>query len=84
MTHLAENKEGKEPNYSWDRVPEGSQFSTGLSQPILAFLFFFFSFCLNHSVDQAGLELRNPPASVSQVLELKACTTTAWLQLGIL
>jgi hypothetical protein len=31
-----------------------------------------------HSVDQAGLELRNLPASASQVLELKACTTTAW------
>jgi hypothetical protein len=26
-----------------------------------------------HSVDQAGLELRNPPASASQVLGLKAC-----------
>jgi hypothetical protein len=25
-----------------------------------------------HSVDQAGLELRNPPASASEVLELKA------------
>jgi hypothetical protein len=32
-----------------------------------------------HSVDQAGLELRNPPASASQVLELQACATTAWL-----
>jgi hypothetical protein len=31
-----------------------------------------------HLVDQAGLELRNPPASASQVLGLKACTTTAW------
>jgi hypothetical protein len=29
-----------------------------------------------HFVDQAGLELRNPPASASQVLGLKACTTT--------
>jgi hypothetical protein len=29
-----------------------------------------------HSVDQAGLELRSPPASASQVLGLKACTTT--------
>ena len=27
--------------------------------------------------DQAGLELRNPPASASQVLGLKACTITA-------
>jgi hypothetical protein len=30
-----------------------------------------------HFVDQAGLELRNPPASASQVLGLKACATTA-------
>ena len=26
-----------------------------------------------HSVDQAGLELKNPPASASQVLGLKVC-----------
>jgi hypothetical protein len=30
-----------------------------------------------HSVDQVGLELRNPPASASQVLGLKACATTS-------
>ena len=30
-----------------------------------------------YPVDQAGLELRDPPASASQVLGLKACTTTA-------
>jgi hypothetical protein len=29
-----------------------------------------------HFVDQAGLELRNPPASASPVLGLKACATT--------
>jgi hypothetical protein len=29
-----------------------------------------------HSVDQAGLELRNPLASASQVLGLKVCATT--------
>jgi hypothetical protein len=34
-----------------------------------------------HSVDQAGLKLRNPPASASQVLGLKACATTAYLLL---
>jgi hypothetical protein len=33
-----------------------------------------------HFVDQAGLELRNPPASTSQVLGLKACATTARLR----
>jgi hypothetical protein len=32
-----------------------------------------------HSVDQAGLELRNLPASASRVLGLKACATTARL-----
>jgi hypothetical protein len=31
-----------------------------------------------YSVDQAGLELRNPPAFASQVLGLKACATIAW------
>ena len=34
-----------------------------------------------HFVDQAGLELRNPPASASQVLGLKAPATTAGLPL---
>jgi hypothetical protein len=29
-----------------------------------------------HFVDQAGLKLRNPPASASQVLGLKMCATT--------
>jgi hypothetical protein len=28
-----------------------------------------------HSVDQAGLKLRDPPASVSQMLGLKVCAT---------
>jgi hypothetical protein len=32
-----------------------------------------------HVVDQAGLELRNPPASASRVLGLKACATTTRL-----
>jgi hypothetical protein len=31
-----------------------------------------------HFVDQAGFKLRNPPASASRVLGLKACATTAW------
>jgi hypothetical protein len=55
-----------------------------------SFFFFFFVFLAfrdraslyspgcpgPHSVDQAGLELRNPPASASRVLGLKACATT--------
>ena len=32
-----------------------------------------------HSLDQTGLEIRNPPASASQVLGLKPCATTARL-----
>jgi hypothetical protein len=31
-----------------------------------------------HFIDQAGLELRNPPAFASQVLGSKVCATTAW------
>jgi hypothetical protein len=48
---------------------------------MLFFFFFFFYFCffetgfLCHFVNQAGLELRNPPASASRVLGLKACAT---------
>jgi hypothetical protein len=51
---------------------------------LFLFLFLFFrdrvSLCSPgcpgaHSVDQAGLELRNPPASAFQVLGLKACAT---------
>jgi hypothetical protein len=47
------------------------------------FVLFWFGFwdrvSLYSSVDQAGLELRNPPASTSasQVLGLKVCATTA-------
>jgi hypothetical protein len=56
---------------------------------ILFYLFIYFGFFVSlcnpgcsgtHSVDQAGLKLRNPPASASQVLGLKACATTTWLQ----
>jgi hypothetical protein len=32
-------------------------------------------------LEQAVLKLRNPPASASQVLGLKVCATTAWLQI---
>jgi hypothetical protein len=55
----------------------------------LVFVLFLFLFCFSrrvslyspgcpgtHFVDQAVLELRNPPASAFQVLGLKACATT--------
>lgn len=32
-----------------------------------------------HSVNQAGLRLKDPPASTSYVLGSKACAATAWL-----
>jgi hypothetical protein len=59
---------------------------------LVCFVFVFLFFCFffldrvslcgpgcpgTHFVDQAGLELRNPPASASQVLGLKVCITTA-------
>jgi hypothetical protein len=60
-------------------VPEASQ--------LVSFFFFFFFWLFETRflcivlavldfVDQAGLELRNPPASASRVLGLKACATT--------
>ena len=67
-------------------------FQPGLpSLHCFAFFFFFFFFLFfqdrvsrcspgcpgTHFVDQVGLELRNPPASASQVLGLKTCATTA-------
>jgi hypothetical protein len=59
-------------------------------QRFLEFFFFFFFFLVfrdmvslyssgcpgAHFVDQAGLELRNPPAFASRVLGLKAYATT--------
>jgi hypothetical protein len=49
----------------------------------LAFFFFWFFETGFHFVDQAGLELRNPPASAYRVLGLKACTTTPGMALCI-
>ena len=43
---------------------------------LFVFGFFETGFPGIHFVDQAGLELRNPPASVSRVLGLKVCATT--------
>jgi hypothetical protein len=66
-----------------------------ISEMQFFFVFFFFflrdrvSLCSRgypgtHSGDQAGLKLRNPPASASQVLRLKACSTTAQQEMQIL
>jgi hypothetical protein len=43
---------------------------------IYIYIFFFWFFEKTHFVDQAGLEFRDPPASASRVLGLKACATT--------
>jgi hypothetical protein len=43
-------------------------------------LHLFFGYPGTCSVDQAGLEFRDPPTSASLVLELKVCTTTDWLE----
>jgi hypothetical protein len=46
----------------------------------LGFLFFLLMSLLTLTRDQAGLTLRNPPASASRVLGLKVYTTTARLE----
>jgi hypothetical protein len=81
---------GMEVGKVWEKL-EGKNLSLSLSLSCL-FLFLIFFVCVlffyrvslcssgcpgTHSVDQADLELRNPPASASQVLGLKACATTA-------
>jgi hypothetical protein len=67
---------------------ENSLLSSFLQLLIVLFIFILFYFFRDwvslyspgcpgtHFVDQAGLELRNPPAYASQVLGLKACATT--------
>ena len=43
----------------------------------LLFFLFYWGGGGTHSVNQADLELRNPPASASQVMGLKVCATTS-------
>jgi hypothetical protein len=77
------------PNYLlyWSRQ-ESLKFKASLAWVVRHCLFCFVLFWFfrdrilyspgcpgTHSVDQAGLELRNSPASASQVLGLKSCTT---------
>jgi hypothetical protein len=72
---------------AWQRAP----LPTEQAQTEKKFFFFLFLFLVfqdrvslcssgcpqTHSVDQAGLELKDLPASASQVLGLKVCATTA-------
>ena len=67
-------------------IIEESQGRNGINHVLFLFVFFQDRVFLcspgcpgTHTVDQAGLNLRNLPASASQVLGLKACATTAQL-----
>ena len=71
-----------DPIFLWDTPFSLSLCVSLSSSPIPSFIPFFFFFqesvflynpgCLGtHSVDQAGLKVRNPPDSVSWVLEIK-------------
>jgi hypothetical protein len=80
---------GLEPGDQTDSGPMEQCCFPWLAQPAFLVVFSLFvclffgdtvSLCIpgcpgTHSVDQAGLELRNPPASASQVLGLKTCTS---------
>jgi hypothetical protein len=68
----------------WSSLHTHLSFEVSLSRPLLPFFFFFprdrVSLCSpgcpgTHFVDQAGLQLRNLPASASRVLGLKAFAT---------
>jgi hypothetical protein len=77
-----------------ESTPEVSEASAGFRWKMAGLVFFGFSRHLLslsvqswlpwNSVDQAGLELRNPPASASQVLGLHACDTTAQPQIVLI
>jgi hypothetical protein len=92
MQHFLENSQDSSSicNYhqNWISDYHGERREKMQKRSFLSFFLFLFfqdrvSLCSpgcpgTHSVDQGGFELRNPPASTSQVLGLKACTTTAW------
>jgi hypothetical protein len=75
----------------WLAIHDSSQYTVFVVVVFVCFLFPFrdrVSLCSpgspgTHFVDQAGLELRNPPASASQVLGLTVSATTARLQYTI-
>jgi hypothetical protein len=70
---------------SFQEAPGSDGLDLAHSSEVLFFFFWFFRDRVSlysagwpgtHFVDQAGLELRNPPASASRVLGLKACAAT--------
>jgi hypothetical protein len=77
IIHISDNRKSVTPLGLWfDFVVCLFVFKTGFLCVALAVQFYF--------VDQAGLELRNLPASASQVLGLKACTTMPVPPLGLI
>jgi hypothetical protein len=81
-----------EKKHKGQSTTQAKSFSLLFLFACLLFLFLFFEtgfLCSPgcpeiHFVDQADLELRNPPASASKVLGLKACATTAQLPFSLL
>jgi hypothetical protein len=80
---LGEHSWGDKAQEAWGR--DAGEASAHLFLLLIFFFFWFFEtgfLCIALAVleltlvDQAGLELRNPPASASRVLGLKASATT--------
>jgi hypothetical protein len=92
-----ESVRGMRFKYHREEKPKTKIHKTGLARigSFFCFVLGFFVFrdrvCLyspgcpeTHFVDQSGLELRNLPASASQVLVLKACATMSSFRIGFL
>jgi hypothetical protein len=83
-----------EPLGFGDLLEESQSLEVGFFLFVCLFLFLFLFFFRDrvflyspgcpgtHFVDQPGLELRNPSASASRVLGLKACATMPGLEVG--
>jgi hypothetical protein len=84
MAHMQSGSQESNSGQGWQQVPSLAEPSCRPTAELVswdAILVAFVSLCSpgcpgTHSVDQAGLELRNLPASASRVLGLKACATT--------
>jgi hypothetical protein len=82
---LSPNKPTNQTKPNQTNQPNKQKTLSSCMKVLFLFFFFFFwwgggSFQDSVSVDQAGVKLRNPPPSVSQLLGLKVCTTTARLK----